>query len=111
MVDLISPVQSAAPVSGLGAISTSGASLIPAAVGRGVDAITGRRSRVARFVRNQNRGQNEVKGDANLPSLRAGCISSTTSRTATKLQGWCKEQSGQLAQIFEQAANRKGRPK
>ena len=30
-----------APVSGLGAIQSGGASLIPAAVGRGVDAITG----------------------------------------------------------------------
>ncbi|MAV08247.1 MAG: hypothetical protein CMQ88_03485, partial [Gammaproteobacteria bacterium] len=58
-----------APVSGLGAISTSGASLIPAAVGRGVDAVTGRRSRVARYV-NQNRGDNAVKGNPNLPSLR-----------------------------------------
>ena len=50
----------AAPVSGLGAITSGGASLIPAAVGRGVDAVTGRRSRVARFV-NQNRGQAVLK--------------------------------------------------
>ena len=50
-----------------------GASLIPAAVGRGVDAITGRRSRVARFVPEQR--ARRCKDDPKLPSLRTGCKS------------------------------------
>ena len=69
MVDLTSPALSPHPYQVWEQFTSGGASLIPAAVGRGVDAVTGRRSRVARFV-NQNRGQNGVKGDTNLPSLR-----------------------------------------
>lgn len=41
----------AAPISTLGAYGTYGASLVPAVAGRAVDAMTGRRSRVARYVR------------------------------------------------------------
>lgn len=60
----------AAPVSGLGAFSSGGASLIPAVAGRGIDALTGRRSRVARFV-DQNKGGSGIKVDQSLPSVRA----------------------------------------
>ncbi len=41
----------AAPISTLGAYGTMGASVLPAVAGRAVDAMTGRRSRVARYVR------------------------------------------------------------
>lgn len=41
----------AAPISTLGAFGTSGLSILPAVAGRAVDAMTGRRSRVARYVR------------------------------------------------------------
>jgi len=41
----------AAPISTLGAYGTYGASILPAVAGRAVDAMTGRRSRVARYVR------------------------------------------------------------
>ena len=61
----------AAPVSSFSALSTSGASLVPAVLGRGVDAITGRRSRVARFVRD-NQGRGGIQIDPQLPSVRAG---------------------------------------
>jgi hypothetical protein len=61
----------AAPVSSFSALSTSGASLVPAVLGRGVDAITGRRSRVARYVRD-NQGQGGIQIDPKLPSVRTG---------------------------------------
>ena len=59
----------AAPISSFGAISSSGGSLVPAVVGRGVDAITGRRSRVAKYVKD-NSGQGGIKNRTDLPSLR-----------------------------------------
>ena len=61
----------AAPVSSFSALTTSGASLVPAVLGRGVDAITGRRSRVARFVRD-NQGRGGIQIDPQLPSVRTG---------------------------------------
>ena len=69
MVDLILPALSQHPYQVWEQFQSGGASLIPAAVGRGVDAVTGRRSRVARFV-NQNRGQGGIKNRTDLPSLR-----------------------------------------
>ena len=58
----------AAPVSGLSAITSGGASLAPAIAGRAIDAVTGRRSRVANYVK-ANRGQKGIP-TTNLPSLR-----------------------------------------
>ena len=59
------------------AYSTGGASLGAqagvTAVGRGIDKITGRRSRVERFVK-QNKGGQGQQLDPNLPSLRQGRI-------------------------------------
>ena len=58
----------AAPVSGLGAIASGGASLAPAIAGRAIDAVTGRRSRVANYVK-QNQGNQGIQ-IPNLPSER-----------------------------------------
>ena len=58
----------AAPVSGLSAITSGGASLAPAIAGRAIDAVTGRRSRVANYVK-ANRGDKGIP-TTNLPSLR-----------------------------------------
>lgn len=97
----------AAPVSGLGAISSSGASLIPAAVGRGVDAITGRRSRVARYVK-QNRGKDGIQSNSNLPSLR------TTSQAQKAADDQAKIQQEALAAAkranFAKEAARRNEP-
>ena len=58
----------AAPVSGLSAITSGGASLAPAIAGRAIDAVTGRRSRVANYVK-ANRGDKGIP-TTNLPSMR-----------------------------------------
>lgn len=58
----------AAPVSGLSAITSGGASLAPAIAGRAIDAVTGRRSRVANYVK-ANRGNKGIP-TTNLPSMR-----------------------------------------
>lgn len=99
----------AAPVSGLGAITSGGASLIPAAVGRGVDAVTGRRSRVARYVK-QNRGQGGVKGNANLPSLRVASQAKKAADEQAKIQQEALAAARQ-ANFAKQAAQRNEPPK
>jgi hypothetical protein len=58
----------AAPISTLGAFGTSGLSILPAVAGRAVDAMTGRRSRVARYVR-ENQGNPGIQVPTE-PSLR-----------------------------------------
>ena len=58
----------AAPISTLGAYGTYGASVLPAVAGRAVDAMTGRRSRVARYVR-ENQGNPGIQVPTE-PSLR-----------------------------------------
>ena len=58
----------AAPISTLGAYGTYGASILPAVAGRAVDAMTGRRSRVARYVR-ENQGNPGIQVPTE-PSLR-----------------------------------------
>jgi len=58
----------AAPISTLGAYGTMGASVLPAVAGRAVDAMTGRRSRVARYVR-ENQGNPGIQVPTE-PSLR-----------------------------------------
>lgn len=58
----------AAPISTLGAYGTMGASVLPAVAGRAVDAMTGRRSRVAKYVR-ENQGNPGIQVPTE-PSLR-----------------------------------------
>lgn len=99
----------AAPVSGLGAISSSGASLIPAAVGRGVDAITGRRSRVARYVK-QNRGKDGIQSKPNLPSLRITSQAQKAADDQAKIQQDALAAARQ-ANFAKQAARRNEPPK
>ena len=59
----------AAPVSGLSAITSGGLSLAPAIAGRAIDAVTGRRSRVANYVK-RNQGNQGIP-NSTAPSLRA----------------------------------------
>ena len=100
----------AAPVSGFRCFQSGGASLIPAAVGRGVDAITGRRSRVARFVK-QNRGQGGIQVIPNLPSLRVKSILRHKKRQTNKQKSSKRHKSRQVKQtVCNKGKTAKGDP-
>lgn len=75
----------AAPVSGLSAITSGGVSLAPALAGRAIDAVTGRRSRVARFV-DQNKGNQGIQTPAGLPSIRDSAALSKYQQQQQQLQ-------------------------
>ncbi len=72
-----------------------------AGAGRGIDALTGRRSRVARFLR-QNLNQPGIEQD-NLPSLRQAAIDDANQAEQERLAA---EQQAQLEQAQREQLNR-----